>query len=130
MPYNRPGKMFYFTATKAVNHGAPVTELGFVGTAVKQQAPAFGIGPQTNPALVAIAIGEKAVMITKGVVEIPVTGISSPAVGDPVYITAADNTMSKTASGNLKFGRITELAGTRGTKTGYCRVDLDHKATF
>jgi predicted RecA/RadA family phage recombinase len=134
MPYNRPGKILYATATKAVNHGAPVVELGLVGVAVKQQAPAFGIGPQTNPALVAIAIGEKFAIISKGIVEVPVTGatgtISSPTKGDAVYITAADNTLSKTASANVKFGRIVEVAGERGTRTGYCRIDLDQKASF
>lgn len=131
MPYNRPGKMYYFTATKAVNHGAPVTENGFVGVAVKQQAPPFGTGPQTNPALVSIIITEKAVMITKGVVEVPNTGITSPALGDAIYIVAADNTLTKTVSTNLKYGKIVELpGGTRGPKTGFVRIDLDHKASI
>lgn len=130
MPYVRPGKIYYATATKDVNHGAPVIENNIPGVAIKQKAPAFGIGPQTNPALVLIATGEQFAIETKGIVEVPVTGISSPAKGDAVYITAADNTLSKTASGNQKFGRIVELAGQRGTKTGFCRIDLDHKATF
>lgn len=136
MPYNRPGKMFYAPATKAVVHGMPCIELNIPGVAVKQTAPAFGTGPAfsspgvVNTALVTVGIGENFALITKGIVEVPVTGISSPAVGDAVYITAADNTLSKTASANVKYGRIVELAGVRGTKAGYCKIDLDHKATF
>lgn len=138
MPYVRPGKIVYINAgaTKAVNHGNPVTELNFVGTAIKQGVPPFGTGPAfsspgvPNATLIQVGVGEKFAIETKGVVQVPVTGISSPAVGDAVYIVAADNSLTKTASGNLKFGRIVELAGTRQTPTGFCRIDLDHKASF
>lgn len=139
MPYVRPGKEFYATATKSVVHDAPVIESNIPGVAVKQQVAAFGTGPAftapgvVNPLLVTVAVGEQFVIVSKGVVEVPVTGITSPAVGDAVYITAADNTLSKTASANQKFGRIVETATSqpnRGCRTGYVRIDLDHKATF
>ena len=136
MPVSRPGKMFYPTAaTKAVVHGLPVVEENIPGVAIKQGAPAFGTGPgfvgaAVNPALVTIAIGEKFVILSKGIVEVPVQNISAGVKGDAVYIDAATNLLSKTASGGTKYGRIVEIAGQRGTRTGYVRIDLDHKATF
>jgi hypothetical protein len=130
MPYSRPGYMYAVVATKAVAHGAPVTEDGFVGTAVKQKAAAFGTGPSSAAALYTVPIGEAFAIITKGIVEVAIGGLTGLAKGDAIYITAADNTLSKTASGNLKYGKVVELAGSRGTRTGFVRIDLDHKASI
>lgn len=135
MPYDRPGKMFYATATKAVVHNAPCVELGIPGVAVKQIPAPFGTGPAfvsgaLNPALVTVAIGEAFAIKVKGIIEVPITGITSPTKGDAVYIVTADNTLTKTVGSNVKLGRIVELAGSRGTRTGFCRIDLDLKATF
>lgn len=136
MPYSRPGYMYYDVATKSVVHGGSVTEHGMVGVAVKQGNAPFGTGPAfsapgvVNPLLNTIAIAEPFAMITKGIVEVPLTGIVTPAKGDAVYIVAADNTLTKTAGANLKYGRIVEIAGQRGCPTGKVRIDLDHKATF
>lgn len=128
MPYNRPGKMHYAVATKTVVHGESVTEAGVVGTAVKQQLAPFGTGPASNAALKTVQIGESFAIITKGIVEVAAVG--SPVVGDPIYIVAADNTLTKTASANFKYGRIAEIAGSRGTPTGRMRVNLDLKDSF
>jgi hypothetical protein len=129
MPYNRPGQIFYTTNASGGNiaHNSPVLSGGRVGVAIKQKAtdPTAGL---VNPAQ--IANGEAFAMVVKGVVQVPVTGITSPAVGDPVYIVASSNALTKTAGtggANKPFGRITELAGTRGTPTGQVRIDLDAK---
>lgn len=130
MPYNRPGKMQYVTATKAVDHGMPVTELGFVGTAVKQRKPGSGAAsgaPQKN-----IAIAEPFAIITKGVVQVPNTGsgLAAAAAGTAIYIIAASNLLTTTATSNIKFGVLVENAGTRGTPAAMCRIDLDKKDQF
>jgi len=130
MPYNRPGIMKYAVATKAVDHGLPVVELGVVGVAVKQRKPSSGAAsgsPQKN-----IAISEPFAIISKGVVQVPNTGsgVSAAAVGTPIYIIAASNLLTTTSAGNVKFGMLVEAAGTRGTPTGMCRIDLDAKDAF
>jgi len=130
MPYNRPGVIQYAVATKSVDHGLPVVELGIVGVAVKQVKPGSGLGagaPQRN-----IAITEPFAIITKGVVQVPNTGagVAAATVGTPIYIIPASNLLTATASGNTKFGMLIEKAGTRGTPTGLCRIDLDKKDAF
>jgi hypothetical protein len=126
MPKNRPGNIKYVTATKAVKHDLPVTELGIVGVAVKQKAVASGQGATGRQD---IAIGEPFAIISKGLVEVP---IAAPGVnatkGAPVYITAATNALTLTGPSSasvLKFGRCVEVAGERGGRTTHMRVDLD-----
>jgi predicted RecA/RadA family phage recombinase len=128
MPYERPGAGYYpAAATKTVNHNDPVVEDGIVGVAVKQKAP----NPETGLTNIQqIAIGEAFHIRTKGIKQVPVQSITSPAKGDAVYIIAATNQLTKTATSNVKYGRIVELAGQRGTPTGYVRVDLDAKDSF
>lgn len=128
MPYNRPGKLYYTTATKAVAHGDAVIENGISGVAVKQKVAPFGTGPATNAALYTVQIGEDFGIIDKGIVQ--VAAVSTPAKGDAIYITASSNALTKTASGNVKYGVVVEIAGQRGTPTGKMRVDLDLKATL
>lgn len=118
--------MKYVTATKAVWHGYPATESGFVGVAVKQKAPSAGAASGTPQHQIAIA--EDFALITKGVVQVPV--IAGAAVGDAIYIVAASNTLTETAGGNVKFGQVTALAGQQGTPVGYMRIDLDAKDSF
>jgi hypothetical protein len=132
MPYSRPGYMKYVAAaTKAVVHGDPCVELNFVGVAVKQKKPSSGAASGTA-AQKTVAIGEPFAIIAKGVVQVPNTGagVAAANVGDPIYIIPASNLLTTTASGNTKFGRLNEKAGSRGTPTGKCRVDLDDKDSF
>jgi hypothetical protein len=125
--------MFYATATKAVNHGAPCAENGVVGVAVKQKAvsAAAGIGGSPDPQK-QIGIGEQFAIISKGIVQVPIVG--SPAKGTPVFLTAASNALTLTGPAapptTLKFGLVVELPTDnprRGVPTGYMRVDLDKK---
>jgi hypothetical protein len=68
-------------------------------------------------------------LITKGVVQVPNTGLASSAKGDAVYI-ATDNSLSPSGSpvGSVAYGRIVAVAGERGTPTGKVRIDLDLKS--
>lgn len=132
MPYERPGERYYATATKTTLHGAACVENGVVGVAIKQVAPAAGTG-LTDVANTTIAIGEKFVIDTKGIVEVPV-GALTPTKGMAVYLTAATNALTPTgpASGTTtyKFGTVVEVAGERGTPTGRVRINLDLKDSF
>lgn len=127
MPEVRPGQVHYTVATKAVAHGAPCTEDGFVGTAIKQVAAPAGTG--LGSALITqVQVGESFVIQIKGRVYVA-NGIGA-VKGSPIYIIAATNALTLTVGANLKFGRCTEVAGTRGVGTGQMRVDLDAKDTF
>ena len=125
MPKNRPGLIKYVTATKATTHDAPVSENNIVGVAVKQKAVASGQGAAGRQN---IAVGEQFAIISKGLVEVPVGGLTV-AKGTPIYITVASNTLTTTgpaAYGTTnKFGRVVEVPGERGGRTTHMRVDLD-----
>jgi len=136
--YERPGRAFYATATKAVDHGWPCVELKVVGTAVKTKARSWkdGFSDTRLAGTQTIAIAEKFTIRTKGIAEVRqvVTGtgaydISAGTLGAAVYITEADNSLSLSAgAGKVPFGRIVELpAGNRGVAAGRTRVDMDQK---
>lgn len=121
--YERPGRVVYLTAASDLTHGQAVKQSGFVGQAIKQAAPSWQTG---YSAVKTIATDEDYALRIKGVVCVPSTGISSPAVGDAVYITSG-NALTKTSSSNTAFGRIVGVAGSRGVPTGFVRIDLDAK---
>lgn len=121
----RPGRAKYVIATKAVAHKAPATELGFTGVAIKQKAAPWSEG-LVSPGL--IAIGEQFVMRVRGQHEFPNTGISGATLGQAVYIIAATNALTLTASGNVPFGYVAELPGSsRSVPTGRLRIDIERK---
>jgi len=131
MPEVRPGQRVYVTATKAVNHGFPCTELGFTGVAIKQLLPPGGTGLASN-LFVQVQVGEKFVIQTKGQVYVANTDAAATtfAKGAAVYIIAATNLLTSASAGNLKFGRVMEIAGERGVGTGQMRVDLEARDSF
>jgi hypothetical protein len=134
MPDFRPGQVHYAVATKAVLHGAPCSEDGFTGVAIKQIAAPAGTGLGST-LITTVAIGEAFIIQIKGRVYVANTGTGSPYVkGDTLYLTLATYALTKTgpqvAGTTHKFGRVTEVAGTRGVGTGQMRVDLDAKDTF
>ena len=102
-----------------------------MGVAVKQKGVPAGAGsgaPQK-----AIAISEPMAIISKGIVQVPL--VATAVKGDPIYITAATNALTKTGPGapptTYKFGLCVEIAGEgRGVPTGLMRVDLDKKDSF
>jgi hypothetical protein len=122
----RPGRVKYATATKEVAHGAPCEEKGFVGMAIKQVAAPAGTGLGST-LITNVQVGELFVIVTKG--EIVITNPSGTFhEGDTVYIKVADNALADAyTTGYVKFGRVKEIAPTRGLATGKMRVDLDAK---
>lgn len=111
------------TASAAITAGQAVKEGNFVGIAIKQDARSWkdGLSVQTT-----IDDDEFYFLITQGVVEVADPGVSSPAVGDAVYIDSS-NALTKTAGGNTAFGRITALENTRGVPNNFLRIDLSAK---
>lgn len=127
MPYNRPGRGVYVTNDSGgvIQHGTPVAIDNYVGVALKQKAPGWDslVADETE-----IENGEQFFLITKGIVQVDtVTGF---AKGDAVYIDDSTNTLTETSTDNIKFGRVHEVAGERGTPTGKVRIDLDAKDSF
>lgn len=127
MPYNRPGPGVYVTnGGSAIQHGQPVIQNNFVGVAVKQQTRSWMDGYSIQKQIDA---NEPYFLITKGVVQVPDTGVTSPTKGDAVYITSA-NALTKTSTSNTKFGRIVSVESERGTPATSLRIDLDAKDSF
>lgn len=127
MPYNRPGPGVYVTnGGTPLNHNTPCVVSNFVGVSVKQQVVPWTAG-YVSPQVIAAA--EPFFMITKGVVQVPNGPITANVKGDPIYITPA-GVLTATSAGNSKFGRIVEVAGSRGTPPNQVRIDLDTKDSF
>lgn len=125
MPYERPGERYYPTAaTKAVLHGNPCVEENVAGVAIKQVAAPFGTGLGST-LISTVQVGEKFVIDTQGIVEVPNTGIAAAAKGAVVYIATATNALSlASGAGLLRYGVVVELAGERKTPTGRLRIKL------
>lgn len=127
MPYNaEPGHVAYVTASAAVRHGAPAADDGYVGTTVKQKTPsADGVRADRN----LIAAGEAYILIIKGVIEVPNTGLTSLVKGDVVFINTVTNALATATGTNLvPLGKIASLPGERGTPAATLRVNLNYKA--
>lgn len=131
MPEVRPGQVFYAVATKAVAHGAPCTELGFAGIAIKQTAAVAGVG-LGDPTITTVQVGESFIIQIKGRVYVSNANAAGGTFskGDPVYIIAASNALTSASAGNGKFGRVADVAPARGVGTGRVTVDLDAKDSF
>jgi hypothetical protein len=131
MPYNRPGPGVYVVnGGTPIQHGTPQYNSGFVGVAVKQRARAWSDGFAIQATIDA---NEPYFLITKGVVQVPNTGISANVKGDTIYMTNATGVLTPTGPGSgtvSKFGRIVEIAGSRGTPANKVRIDLDTKDSF
>lgn len=112
MPFGGEGKTHEAVATKLVLHGDPVIEDGFVGVAFKSLAMP-GTNPSTANVLAAtqIQIGENFIIKMGGLKRIRAAkylggSTAAAAIGDDVYITAADNAITETASMNVYFGKV------------------------
>jgi Uncharacterized conserved protein (DUF2190) len=129
MPYSRPGPGVYVTNNSGgtLEHNQAVQESNFVGVAVKQKTRGWKDGYDVQKT---IEQDEDYFIITKGVVLVTVerTDAAAAAKGDAVYI-EDDNNLSVASSGEgaLRFGRVVEVAGERGTPAGKARIDLDLK---
>lgn len=129
--YERPGRALYVTATKAVQHGAPATENGLTGIAVKRTARPWSDGYDAT-LTPQIGIGEKFTLRPKGQCQVASGGgLAGATKGASVWIHVADNTLhldGSAATGDIAFGRVTELTTDgRGVPTGFLRIDQDLK---
>lgn len=115
------GRVYYATASKEVEHGAPAEEDNFGGIAIKQQARDYDAA---SPAYKTIAVGEDFAILVRGEVEIA----ADHANGTLLYIDPDDNTVTETSTNNVVLGRVTNVAGERGTPAGHIRVNLDIKS--
>lgn len=123
--YSRPGRRHYATATKQVNHGEATIEDGFCGTAIKQRAP---LPTDALAGRKTIGVGEAFCINTRGIVQVPF--VAGVVPGDMLHITLTNNVLTETQSaGTRRYGRCTEVAGQRGTPTGFMRINLDDKTT-
>lgn len=57
---------------------------------------------------------------------VPVPAGATYAVGDIVYIQASDQTLNKTASGNVRFGVVTHEPKTSATGAGFVVVKIGY----
>lgn len=124
MPYNRPGRGVYVTnnGTTRVN-GDPVALNNIVGVCIKQKAP---VPPSLPVDAKTIQAGEDFFIVAKGIVQVPSVG--GAVKGDAIYIdTTSSALFGVTAAGRVPYGRVVELAGSRGTPVAKMRVDLDLK---
>lgn len=133
MPYERPGRGQYVTATKITKHNEPCTESGFVGTAVKQRATSATLGLAVQQT---IQVNEPFHIRTKGVKEYSTAAgskgaaLSGATLGADVFIKTADNTLALAGgAGTLPFGKVVELPGLAGRSVApnFIRIDLDQK---
>jgi hypothetical protein len=92
MPYEGVGARHTAICTKECQHGAIVTEDGFVGSAFKVTQPDRFTRPSAYPT---IAVEEEFEIQLGGVHEANLSGgIATADIGDKVFIDPADNTLS------------------------------------
>lgn len=120
-----PGDVAYVTASAPVRHKAPAADDGYVGVAIKQAIPGADT-PRADRDL--IAAGEGYVMLLKGKADVNAADVPAIAKGALVYITEATNAISNAAgAGKVVYGKVSELAGERGTPADKVRVNLELK---
>lgn len=128
-------------ATKEVIHGDPTVELGTPGIA-KRSAQADPAVPSGANATVAqtIPVDEGFVILHAGIRPVPTDLLPGGAVvGDPLYITEADNTLVDAAAaldvngviadGFVRFGRL-EADEDPSAPDTHSLVNLDLRDTF
>lgn len=128
MPYHRQTHGVYVTnGGSTITHGTPQKSGNYVGVAQKQKARAWSDGYSVQTTIDAT---EPYFLLTKGIVEVVNTGsgVSAAVKGDPIYITSG-NLLTTTATANFPYGRVFEVAGSKGTPTGKVRIDLDAKTS-
>jgi hypothetical protein len=127
MPYEGNEGRREAVATKVVQHGAPVTEDGFVGTASKATQINRFVDP-SSANIRRIEIGERFVMQMGHVCEVLAAnitgGLAAAPVGTLLHITTATNVVTPTSgAGTVPYGRVDAVL----TATGRVRVNLNEK---
>jgi hypothetical protein len=131
MPSKGPGARYSTFATKQVTHGNPCVEHNHAGIAhlVDQQAPIWD--PSNAAAVTAAAlikVGDDIVIDMEGIHHFASSLLpGGVAIGDPLWIAAADNTLQTAAgAGRTKFGILSEL----DTVLGRAGVNLTQRSSF
>lgn len=126
MPFNlEPGNVAYVTASANVRHKAPASDDGYAGAAIKQKIPAAD-GVRADRDL--IVASEAYIIVLRGKIDVPAASVPGIAKGAFVYVTDADNAVSAAAgAGKTVLGRVSELAGERGTPADKVRVNMDQR---
>jgi hypothetical protein len=99
MPAEGPGERYSVVATKAVAHGAPAVENRHPGIAAKSaQAQPAAVSVANALAAQQIAVGEEMVIMLTGLHDFPSSFLPvAAAVGDPLWIRTADNSLTNQA---------------------------------
>jgi hypothetical protein len=119
----QPGQRYSCAATKEARHKSPAVELFHPGIALKSENPDPMVPNAANAALAeTIAVGEEMVIALTGVWPVAIDDLPGGAVvGDPLYITRADNVLVNAATAltggvieapYVKFGRISAIDAT------------------
>jgi hypothetical protein len=126
MSTSEEGNVAYVTAHRDVRNDEPAVDNGFVGKVVKQATPPAD-GPRADRNLV--KTGEAYILRLTGVIEIAKSTISAATKGQLVYIKTTDHTYALAAGTDfVPLGRVSSLAGERGTPLDKLRVNLNVKA--
>lgn len=129
MSVQQPGERYSTVATKPLRHKQPAIEDGHPGVGLKSAQPAPMVPNAANAAAAeAIAVGEEFVIALTGAWPIEVDLLpAAAAVGDPLWITEADNALAAAGgAGLVKFGRISSIDAT----LGLALVNLNLRDTF
>lgn len=113
MPSQGPGDRYDVQFTKATQHGAPAVENGHPGIAAKsEQAAPAAVSVANAAAAQLIAVGEEAVIIMGGVVDVAVADLPVGADdGDPLWIAEADNSLHLDEDDAVAASLVTGLVG-------------------
>lgn len=123
--YNlEPGNVAYVVAGVNVRHKAIASDDGYTGVAIKQKIPAAD-GVRADRDL--IVAGEAYILALRGKCDVLASDLPGITKGTLVYVVPATNAVSVTATNNLVLGRVSELAGERGTPADKVRINMDQR---
>lgn len=137
MSVQQPGERYSVAATKEVRHKDPAVENFHPGIALKSAQPEpMAVNTANAEAAQQIPVGEEMVIAMTGAWPVDVDLLpAGAAVGDPLWITIADNALADdaealtggiTEAGYVKFGRISSI----DTLLGRALVNLNLRSTF
>ena len=120
-----PGNVAYVVAGVAARHKTIVCDDGYAGVAIKQKIPpADGVRADRD----LIAAGEAYIVALRGKCDAPAASLPGIAKGAMVYVTEATNALATAAgAGVVPLGRVSELAGERGTPADKVRINMDQR---
>ena len=124
-PFNlEPGSVAYVVAGVAVRHKAVASDDGYAGVAIKQDIPpADGVRADRD----LIGAGKAYILALRGKCDVLASDLPGITKGTLVYVVPATNAVTTTATSNVVLGRVSELAGERGTPADKVRINMDQR---